>query len=68
MLDTEGLERIDDAARQLLATHLGEIGLRDTGLLRHAQHVLHAALGAPNQAPAPPFFTPMLVAVRWAFR
>lgn len=29
---------------------------------------VHATLGPANQATAPPFFTPMLVAVRWALR
>src|SRR5690606_37465632 len=29
---------------------------------------VHAAFGAPDQAATPPFFTPMLVAVRWALR
>ena len=29
---------------------------------------IHAALGSADQAPAPPFFTARLVAVRWAFR
>jgi hypothetical protein len=29
---------------------------------------IHPALGAAYQTSTPPFFTPMLVAVRWAFR
>ena len=29
---------------------------------------VHATFGPANQASTPPFFTPRLVAVRWAFR
>ncbi len=54
---------------------IADLSCRDEEVERSALAVadgvqlrVHAALGPTNQASTPPFFTPMLVAVRWALR